>query len=394
MFGFLKEKLKNAVKSISERFEKKEDEIKKFEEAKKEIEQKIEAVEEKPVEKVLEEVRPIIEEKAPEMKEEVEKAVEEVKEEVKAEVKRIEKPKEKKSFFKKVTEKIIKKVTEKKLSDEDLEPILKELESGLIEADVAYEVVKKIKNDLKKSLVDREIKRGKEKDIIINALKKSLLEILSVPEINLEELIKKARSENRPTILLFFGFNGSGKTTSIAKIARWLIDRNYTVALAAADTWRKAAIEQLEEHGKKLGVTTIKHKYGADPAAIVYDGVEHCKSKGINVLLGDTAGRTHVNKNLIDELKKIIRVNKPDLKILVMDSLVGNDAVQQSQIFNNAVGIDAVMFTKNDVNPRGGAILSVSYLLKKPILFLGIGQNHSDIVEFNSSKFVEQLLHE
>lgn len=353
MFGILKEKLSKAVKSISERFEKKE-------------------VEEKPVEKI----RPIVEE-VPEIKEEVE-----------------EKPKEKKSLFKKIKERIVKKVVEKKLSEKDLEPILNELEIGLIEADVAYEVAEKIKNDLKSSLVDREIRRGNERGVVVNALKESILDILSVPEINLEEVIRKAKNENKPAVLLFLGFNGSGKTTTIAKVGKWLINMGYTTTFAAGDSWRKAAIEQLEEHAKKLDVRVIKHKYGADPAAIIYDGIEYCKAKNIDVLLADCAGRTHINKNLIDELKKIVRVNRPDLKILVIDSLVGNDAVPQSQMFNDAVDVDAVIFTKNDVNPKGGAILSVSYLLKKPILFLGIGQNHSDLIEFNSVKFVDKLLSE
>jgi len=389
MFGFLKDKLKKVVKSISEKIEKKE--VAKPVEAVQEITEPVEEIieEHAKVEEPIKKVEPIVE-----LPKEA-RILEEVKHEVEL-PKKIEvvEKKEKKGFFKRIAERVVKRVVEKKLSAEDVEPILEELKSGLIESDVAYDVADKIKNDLKNSLVDKPIKRGTEKEVVINALRQSLLEILTVPEIDLEELINGNKSENKPAILLFFGFNGSGKTTSIAKVARWLIDRNYTVTLAAADTWRKAAIEQLEEHGKKLEVTVIKHDYGADPAAIIYDGIEHCKSKGINVLLGDTAGRTHVNKNLIDELKKIIRVNKPDLKILVMDSLVGGDAVQQSQIFNEAVGIDAVMFTKNDVNPKGGAILSVSYLLKKPILFLGIGQNHSDLIEFNKESFVNQLLGE
>jgi len=387
MFGFLKEKLKNAVKSISERFEKKEDEIKKVEEAKKEIEQKIEVVEEKPVEKILEEVKPIIEEKAPEMKEEVEKAVEEVKEEVKAEIKKIEKPKEKKSFFKKVTEKIIKKVTEKKLSDEDLEPILKELESGLIEADVAYEVVEKIKNDLKKSLVDREIKRGKEKEIIVDVLKQSLLEILTVHEIDLKNVVKS----KKPYTLLFLGFNGSGKTTSLAKVGNWLVKEGYSCVFAAADTFRAASLEQLEEHAKKIGVRVIKHKYGADPAAVAFDAIAYAKANNIDFVLIDSAGRAHTNRNLMDQMKKIVKVNNPDAKILVIDSLTGNDAVLQARMFNE-IGVDGVIFTKLDVNEKGGAILSVTYELKKPIMFLGLGQEYKDFERFEKEKFVNNLL--
>jgi fused signal recognition particle receptor len=427
MFGFLKDKIKKAIQSISEKIEKKE-------EPKEEIKEEIQIpVEEKPVE-IKEEVKieePAVE-KPVEIKEEIpeekiEQAIEEKnidelqkgripelkpelkvaeeskplleKAKIEIEEKVEEKPKEgKKGFFKRIVEKIVKpvvkKVVEKKLSEEDVMPILAEMETGMIEADVAYDVAEKIKNDLKNDLVNQPIRRGTENEIIVSSLRKSLLGILSVPEINLEEIIKKTKNENRPAVLLFFGFNGHGKTTSIAKAGKWLIDKGFTVAFAAGDSWRQAAIEQLEEHGKKLGVNVIKHNYGADPAAIIYDGVAHCKAKGINVLLGDTAGRSHINKNLIDELKKIVRVNKPDLKILILDSTVGNDAVAQSQMFNDAIGIDAVMFTKIDVNEKGGAILSVSYLLKIPILFLGTGQNYSDLVKFDKISFVDQLLGE
>lgn len=337
MFDILKNKLKDAINSISKKFEKKE----------------------------------VVKE---------------------AEVKPVEKPP--KGIFQKVAEKVVKAVIEKKLSEEELEPILNELETGLIEADVAYEVAEKIKNDLRANLVDKPIKRGKEREIVTDTFKQSLIEILNVPKIDLKEVIENTRHENRPAVLLFLGFNGSGKTTSIAKVGRWLEDNGYSYAFAAGDTWRKAAIEQLEEHAKKLNAKVIKHKYGADPAAVIYDGVEYCKARKINVLLSDSAGRTHIDKDLMNELKKIVRVNKPDLKILVMDSLVGNDAVPQSQMFNDAVGVDAIIFTKNDVNTKGGSILSVSYLVKKPILFLGTGQNHSDLVEFNNVEFVNKLFGE
>ncbi|TAL47226.1 signal recognition particle-docking protein FtsY [archaeon] len=291
-------------------------------------------------------------------------------------------------MFKKLAEKVVKKVTEKKLELEDVQPILQELETGLIESDVAVEVSEKITGDLKNALVGGEIKRGKEKEAVTDALRKSLLGILSVPEINLED----ATREKKPFVILFLGFNGAGKTTTIAKVGKWLMDKGHTVVFAAGDTWRKAAIEQLEEHGKALNVNVIKHTYGADPAAVIYDGIEHAKARGIDVLLADSAGRTHVNQNLINELKKVVRVAKPDLKVLVMDSLVGNDAVEQAKMFNEAVGVDAVVFTKLDVNQKGGAILSVTHLLKKPVLFLGTGQEYEKLIKFDSTKFVDELL--
>lgn len=390
MFGLLKKKLSKAIDSISKKFEKKETEVKKIEEAKEEIEKKIEPILEKKetVEKLLEEVKPVIEEKVPEMKKEVEKAVEEVKEEVKAEIKEIEeKPKEKKSFFKKVTEKIIKKVTEKKLSEEDLNPVLDELTTDLIEADVAYEVAEKIKSDLKKNLANKEIKRGKEKEAIVEALKQSLLEILKVPEIDLKETVKN----KKPVILLFLGFNGGGKTTSLAKVGKWLVDGNYSCVFAASDTFRAASLEQLEEHAKRIGVKVIKHKYGADPAAVAFDAIAYAKANGIDFVLIDSAGRAHTNRNLMDQMKKIIKVNNPDFKILVIDSLTGNDAVLQARMFNE-VGVDGVIFTKVDVNEKGGAILSVTHELKMPILFLGLGQEYKDFEKFDAKDFVNKLI--
>jgi fused signal recognition particle receptor len=293
---------------------------------------------------------------------------------------------------KKVVKKVVRKVVEKKLSEKDVEPILNELEIGLIESDVAYDVAEKIKNDLKKSLVGTRIRRGKEREVVVEALRKSLLEILNVPEINLIKKIREHKKMGMPYVLLFLGFNGSGKTTTIAKIANWLKKKKFSCVFAAADTFRAASIEQLEEHGKNLGVNVIKHKYGADPAAVVYDAKNFAKSKNLDVVLVDTAGRTHTNKNLMEELRKICKVNNPDLKILVLDSLVGNDAVLQAKMFDEAVGVDAVFFSKVDVNEKGGAILSVTHAIKKPVLFLGVGQSVNDIKPFSKEGFVERLL--
>jgi len=369
MFGILKKKLKKAVEAVSKRFERKE---RIAESVGKEVEERIEEVAEKPekVEEVIEkipEAKPVVEE----IKEEIKEAVEEAE----------RKPEEKKSIIKRAVERVVKRVVERRLTAADIEPVLNELVTDLIEADVALETAERIKEDLEKSLVGREIKRGKERELVIDALKQSLLSVLRVPQIELLSLEKK------PAVLVFFGFNGSGKTTSIAKCAKWLIDNGKSCVFAAADTFRAASIEQLEEHAKKLGVKLVKHKYGADPAAVVYDAVEHAKAKGIDY----TAGRVHTNKDLIDEMKKIVRVNKPDLRILVIDSLTGNDAVMQARMFDE-IGVDAVIFTKVDVNEKGGAILSVTHELKKPILFLGVGQRYEDLERFDAEKFVEKLL--
>ena len=297
----------------------------------------------------------------------------------------------KKVFKKKVTEvasSVSKKILEKKISEKDLEKIVNDLGMSLLEGDVAFEVSEKIKDDLKKNLIGKEVKRGKVKDIIIKTFKDSLFEILDVPKIDLKNIVKK----NKPSLFVFLGFNGSGKTTSLAKVGNHLKKKGFSCVFAAGDSFRSAAIEQLEEHGRRLDINVIKHKYGADSAAVIFDAKKHAESKGIDVVLADTAGRSHMDKNLMDELKKVCRVNEPDLKILIIDSLVGNDAVPQAKMFDEAVGVDAVMFTKVDVNEKGGCILSVSHTLKKPILFLGIGQEYSDLKTFKSQEFIENIL--
>jgi fused signal recognition particle receptor len=387
MFDLLKSKLKKVVESLSKKLETKEPEkakkelpaVEKIEEVQKE-----EAGEIKPVE-IKEEARPEVEETEVEAIPKPRKEFEVPEKKFETIEKKIELP-EKKSFFKKVFERVVKKVTTRSLAENDMKPILEELETDLIEADVAVEVAEKIRIDLQDSIIGAEIKRGEEEMFITDSLKRSILEILSVPTIDLEELLKK-----KPAVILFLGFNGSGKTTSLAKYANWLIKKGYTCIFAAADTFRAASIEQLEEHAKKIGVKVIKHNYGADPAAVVYDAVEHAKAKGIDFVLADTAGRAHTNMDLMEQIKKILRVNKPDLKVLVIDSLTGNDAVLQAQAFGD-LGVDAVIFTKVDVNEKGGAILSVTHKLKKPILFLGVGQRYEDFDKFNAEKFVNNIL--
>ncbi len=361
MFGILKKKLQKVVEAVTKKVEEKEEkQVQQVSEEEVKAEELVETKAEKELEEKAEELIPVLKE---------------------------EKPSEKKSWIKKITEKIVKKVVEKKLGEEDLQPIISELETDLIEADVAVETATAIGENLKKRLVGKEIKRGREKEVVLNALKESLLEILKVPAVRFEDFVKN----KKPATIVFFGFNGSGKTTSIAKVAGWLMKNNFSCVLAAGDTWRAAAEEQLEIHAKNLGVNLIKHKYGADPAAVIFDAIAHAKAKGLDFVLADTAGRAHTNRNLMEQMQKIVRVNKPDLKVLVIDSLTGNDAVLQARMYNE-VGVDAVIFTKVDVNEKGGAILSVTNELKKPIIFLGVGQNYHNFEKFDAEKFVNNLL--
>jgi fused signal recognition particle receptor len=388
MFGILKKKFSQLVEAISKKTEEKkkvaeEPEKKKIAELPKEAEGKIG----EPAEKVTE----IIEEKIPEpqleVKEQIEeKAIEPPRKEDFA------KPEKKKSWLGKIKEKFVKTVFEKKLTEEDMEPILNELETGLIEADVALEVAEKIKNDLKTGLVGKEIKRGKEKEIVLESLKQSLLGILSVPRIDLEEVIRKSKSENRPALFLFFGINGVGKSLNLSKVAKYLKEKGHQPILAAGDTFRAAGDEQLEIYANTIDVPVVRQQRGADSCAVIFDARKSAEAKGDDVVLGDTSGRMHTKKDLLDELVKIVKVNKPDLKILVLDSLSGSDVVQQFEFFDKAVGIDATIFSKIDVNEKGGNILSVCHNFKKPILFLGTGQSFEDLIEFVPDKFVNTLV--
>jgi fused signal recognition particle receptor len=161
--------------------------------------------------------------------------------------------------------------------------------------------------------------------------------------------------------------------------------------LAAADTFRAAAIDQLQLHADKLGVKLIRHDYGSDPAAVAFDAIKHAEAKKIDIVLIDTAGRLHSNINLMDEMKKIMRVAKPDLKIFVGESITGNDCVEQAKHFNDAVGIDGIILAKADVDEKGGAAISVSYVTQKPILFLGIGQEYEDLQQFDKERLLASI---
>ncbi len=299
---------------------------------------------------------------------------------------------EKKHIIKEITEKVVKKVVERKITEDDLAGIFDEIEVDLLEADVAVEVIEKLKEDIKKNLIGKDANRIKVKEVIQKTIKDSLLEVLTVPKIDVQDLAEKSRKEKRPMLIAFLGFNGSGKTTTLAKFGNWLVQKKYSVVFAAGDSFRAASIEQLEEHANRLKVKVIKHQYGSDPAAVVFDAVKHAQLKGIDVVLADTAGRSHTNKNLMDQLQKVIRVNKPDLKILVLDSMTGNDIINQCRMFDEAVGVDALILTKNDVSKKGGSILSAAYVLKKPVLFLGKGQEYRDFEIYDPEKVVKELI--
>lgn len=310
---------------------------------------------------------------------EIEKAAE-------AEKEKIEKEREKERKVG-VIGKIKKIITLTKLNEEVFEKFFSEFEELLIENNVAIEAIDFLHEKLRKELVGKEIERKKVKEALERSLKEALSSLLLEP-FNLIEEIK--RSE-KPYVIVFFGINGVGKTLTIAKIAKLLKKNKITVVLAASDTFRAAAIEQLEKHSNALNIKMIKHKYGADPAAVAFDAIKHAKARNIDCVLIDTAGRMHTKKDLMEEMKKICKVSKPNLKIFVAESVVGNDAIEQAKAFDEAVGIDCIVLTKSDVDEKGGACISIGYVTNKPILFLGTGQSYDDLKPFNKEEIINAL---
>ncbi|MEM2924968.1 MAG: signal recognition particle-docking protein FtsY [Methanocellales archaeon] len=276
------------------------------------------------------------------------------------------------------------------IEEKSLEEPLYELELALLESDVALSVAEEIVSSVKKELVGKKRKLLSDvSELAQEALRKALYSVLNVNGFEFYEFIKNAR---KPVNIVFVGVNGTGKTTTIAKVAYALKQQGYKVVIAAADTYRTGAIEQIEEHASNIGVKVIKHPPGGDPAAVIYDAIQHAKATGKDVVLADTAGRMHVNINLMDQLKKICRVTNPDLVIFVDEAIAGNDAVERAKMFNNTIGFTGAILTKVDADAKGGAAVSIAYVTKKPILFLGIGQRYEDLQKFDVTWLVDRLL--
>jgi len=289
---------------------------------------------------------------------------------------------------------ILNKLSKTELKGKKLESILWDFKLALLENDVALSVIDMICNKVHIKLQRVEVKRFEDrKKIVEQTLREILYDILITErKIDLLDLAEKKRKEKETLVIAFLGVNGTGKTTTIGKIAHLLLKKGYSVVLAGSDTYRAGSIEQLEGHAKLLGIRMIGHFYGADAAAVAFDAVSHAKAHGIDVVLIDTAGRMQTNRNLMEEMKKIVRVNKPDLTIFVGDALTGNDAVEQAKEFNKFVHIDASILTKIDADAKGGSAISIAYVTKRPIIFLGTGQHYNDLTPFKPSFLIEEIL--
>jgi fused signal recognition particle receptor len=290
--------------------------------------------------------------------------------------------------------KVVEKLSTKELSEKNLDEVLWDLQLTLIQNDVSVKVAEQIANDVKKELIGERVGRFENPRERVNiALEKAIYNILnSKQNLDIFQMAKEKKAEKKPLTIIAVGINGTGKTTSIAKLAYAFQRRGFSCVLAAADTYRAGSIEQIEKHAKNLGVRVIKHDYRSDAAAVAFDAVKHAEARNINVVLIDTAGRIQTNVNLLDEMKKIVRVVNPDIKIFVGDALTGNDAVDQAEKFNEAIGFDASILAKVDADTKGGVALSIAYATKKPIIFVGTGQKYSDLEPFNPEWFTNKIL--
>ena len=283
------------------------------------------------------------------------------------------------------------KITKKVISEKKFEELFADLEVELLTNNIAVEVTEQIREDLRKELVGKPLPRLAIEQAVSAALRNSIRRSLEIKKPDIMKLAREKRQAGKPYVILFAGINGSGKTTTIAKMAYLFQQHGMSSVVAAADTFRAASIQQLEKHAEALQIKIIKHDYGADPAAVAFDAIKYAEAKKVSVVLIDTAGRMHSNINLMEEMKKIARVAKPDLKLFIGESITGNDCVEQARRFNEAVGIDGIILAKADIDEKGGAAVSVSYVTGKPVLFLGTGQGYNDLEEFDSGKLVAEM---
>ncbi|AUV83601.1 signal recognition particle-docking protein FtsY [Salinigranum rubrum] len=276
------------------------------------------------------------------------------------------------------------------IEEEDLEEPLWQLEMALLESDVEMNVAEAILDTIREKMIGESRKQvDTTAELVSEALSEALLEVISVGQFDFDSRIQEA---DKPVTIIFTGVNGVGKTTSIAKLARYFEDRGISTVMANGDTYRAGANEQIQRHADNLGKKIITHEQGGDPAAVIYDAVEYAEAHDIDVVLGDTAGRLHTSNDLMSQLEKIDRVVDPDMTLFVDEAVAGQDAVQRAKKFNEAAEIDGAILTKADADSQGGAAISIAYVTGKPILFLGVGQGYDDLTRFEPEELVESLL--
>jgi len=413
MFDFLKKKISGFIDSLTKKEEEKAEEPVKEEKIEKpKIEEKAPEPEIKK-EKIKKIVQPPKEEKPAPKKEEIkkERKVEPPKPEKKPEapkqenaepkVEKIETPApqpppkqaaEEKERIKLGAISTIKSLIsrEVEIGEGDVKGLLENFELELLEADVDLSVAESIREELREKLIGAKTKKDDLHPFVSRAIKETLTDIISNDKVF--DIVDRVSESEKPVKIMFFGINGAGKTTTIAKVGKRLMDRGHKVVFAAADTFRAAAIEQMSVHSERLGVKMIKREYGSDPTSVAYDAVNYAKAHSIDAVLIDTAGRQDTNISLINEMKKMDRVIHPDLKIYIGESIAGNAMIEQISSFNREIGIDAVILTKLDCDPKGGTMLSINKATGIPVIYLGTGQSYDDLEPFDAVKIVDRIV--
>ncbi len=379
MFEGLRKKFSDFVEGLSKKEEKKE---------KEEVSEETQA----------EEKKDVVEEKKAEKREEPrDERKEENKEEQRQERKEArkeEKPMEKApdvTLVTKIKGALLRKV---KIGEKDVDPFLEQLRVALLQTDVNYDVAEKIVSNLHQNLVGKELESKELTKGIREEIRNSLMQTLSKNSgVDLLKLAKERKAKGgEPFKILFLGPNGAGKTTTIAKIANMLKGNGIMCVISASDTFRAAAIEQAAIHAKKLSVDVIKGTYGADPASIAFDAIAYARAHKLDAVLIDTAGRQETNKSLIEELKKMVRVNKPDICIFIGEGIAGNALLDQVRQFNEATKLDGVILTKLDVDAKGGNTLSILSETTVPVLYFGIGEGYADLVPYDPKLVVDNIM--
>lgn len=292
------------------------------------------------------------------------------------------------------TSNFLDKLSKTEIKGKELDKLLEEFKLLLIQNDVALEVAEHICQMIKERVETTPVSRFADKEEILESILREVLkDVLNAGgKIDILEQLQKKRGTGQPAVIIFVGINGTGKTTTIAKVANFLQKKGFSVVVSCSDTYRTGSIEQLETHANRVGVRSIKHRYGADAAAVAFDTINYARSHGIDVVLIDTAGRMQTDKNLMKEIEKIVRVTSPDFTIFVGDALAGNDAVSQAEEFIRYVKVDGSILTKLDADAKGGSAISIAYVTKKPIIFLGVGQRYEDLAAFDPETLVSKMM--
>ncbi len=287
-------------------------------------------------------------------------------------------------------------LVEVKISEKDVDPFLEQLRMALLQTDVNYDVAEKIVERMRANMVGSRMSSRGIASGIRGEMRSAIMEIMSKNrDADIVKLaVERKAAHEIPFKVLFIGPNGAGKTTTIAKMASMLGERGVRCVVSASDTFRAAAIEQAVFHAKKLGVDVVKGSYGADPTSVAFDAIAYAKAHGADAVLIDTAGRQETNRSLIEELRKMVRVNKPDLCIFVGEGIAGNALLDQVRQFNEALKLDGIILTKLDCDAKGGNTLSILSETTVPVLYFGTGEKYGDLIPYDPKFVVDSIVPE